>query len=97
SLAAVAVVVLAGYGVMRGKRGASAMTPAPAVQTPVPATAPLPVQQAPAPPPKPVVSRADSNAIANAIQRRETAARARDSIAKAKAAELAERKRLDSI
>ena len=51
----------------------------------------------PTAPPKPVITRADSIRIADAVAKRVAAAKLRDSIAKAKLAEETQRKMMDSI
>jgi tRNA A-37 threonylcarbamoyl transferase component Bud32 len=61
------------------------------------ATTVAPAPSAPATPAQPLMTRADSVRIAEAVARREAAARQRDSIAKAKLAEAQQRKMMDSI
>jgi serine/threonine-protein kinase len=59
--------------------------------------APTPSTVAPPPPATPLITHADSVRIAEAVRRRVDAAKARDSIAKAKLAEQMQRKMMDSI
>src|SRR5205823_5700725 len=76
----------------------STRTPAAAtLRDTAPPPRPVPAPAVPQAAAKPIISHADSVAIAAAIEKRIAAARARDSAEKARIAEQTQRKMLDSI
>jgi hypothetical protein len=108
-VAAVAILFAAlagvGYAVTHQRSRSTEIPPVatpPVVRLPTPSEslvkrAPTPSTVAPPPPATPLITHADSVRIADAVRRRVDAAKARDSIAKAKLAEQMQRKMMDSI
>jgi serine/threonine-protein kinase len=108
-VAAVAILFAAlagvGYAVTHQRSRSTAIPPVatpPVVRLPAPSEslvkrAATPSTVAPPPPATPLITHADSVRIAEAVRRRVDAAKARDSIAKAKLAEQMQRKMMDSI
>jgi hypothetical protein len=100
AVALLAVVAAAVAVQRRGGATDSTRTPALAPATlrdTAPPPRPVPAPAVPQAAPKPIISRADSVAIAAAVEKRIAAARARDSAEKARIAEQTQRKMLDSI
>jgi hypothetical protein len=100
-----AVLAGVGYAVTRQRSRPNTIPPvATAPQAPLPVPSESPASRAPAasviaPPPvrKPLITHDDSVRIAEAVRRKVDAAKARDSVAKAKLAEQTQRKMMDSI